>query len=277
MKGRYVCGLIALVVAGVIFLCTKSQEIAGTSSRQSAALVLDQHQHAHAKSITSDQKATLPFDRPRSASRSPKPAVLPSGNLASNLPSLEARALAGHPEIAYALSQQILSCYTKSQPDADAFFGDVSTTFAEKCRGLTDSDYQNAMKLIAYAARAGDVNAQNSYLADADIWMDRNPSLVYQSDYAEAVSADTLNFLHGAAANGNVEAMVNLAHIYEMGIITPQDHVQAYAYMYSVDKTGLLPGSQRVLAMWQSQFSPNEIMMGTRKGEEIFESCCRGL
>lgn len=278
MNRTYLYGAIALVVAGVVFFYVnhKKQHL-GISPTQMVVSRLDDHQSVNKKAPAKSQQPNTHEAKLHIAHRSPEPAKLPSGNLAANLPSLEARALAGHPEIAYSLAEQLFACYRKSQPSEDPFVTDSSTTFGEKCSGLADSDYQTGVKLLTYAATAGDVNAQNAYVVEVGSWIDHHPELVYQPGYTTTFATNSMNFLHSAAANGNVEAMINLSNAYDMGIITPADRVAAYAYMYSANKTGLVPSTQRLLTIWKSQFSSNEVLMGTRKGDEIFKNCCGGI
>ena len=276
MKKEYIYSFIAVAIATAVGLVTFNHK---------NHLGLGRMQDPPEKNSAAAEGAVPPLNSPNGnggrsgevrhfAYKLPASVKLPGGNLRSNLPDLEARAMAGNPKIAYALSMDLFSCALKSQEDGDAFLSDPSTTFGEKCKGLTDGDYAKAVNLLSYAAENGDVNAQNAYMGELALWMRKHPELKYKQDFLSTYTTNSLNYLRRAAESGNVNAMVQLAQVYDAGVITNRDAATAYAYMYATNKTGLVPSSQRMLTYWQGQFTPQEISNGISAGDQIYRECC---
>lgn len=271
-KGYIYSVIVATVAAAVVLVATKREggfgELRGPSSKLEAV------NGAGTPSNSPPRIEARKNGITHAAYRSPSPIKLPSGNLSAGLSNLEARAMAGNPKVAYALAMDLFACALRAQDDGDRFATDPSTTFGERCKGITSDNYDQSIILLTYAADNGDVNAQNAYMVEVDLWMRTHPNLRYQQGFISSYVMNSLNYLGRAASSGNVDAMMQLSQVYDAGVITNHDASMAYAYMYAINKTGLVPGSQRMLAYWQEQFTPQEVSTGISKGDQIFKECC---
>lgn len=273
MKNGCIYSVIAATVAAAVVLVAvkqsdRSWERKSSLSNTEAVAGIHASQNSPPRMGVSAGVAT------RIAYRSPAPVKLPSGNLSISLPELEARAMAGSPKVAYALAMDLFACALHVQDDDDRFASDPSITFGDRCKGLTNANYDQALKLLTYAADNDDVNAQNAYMGEVGLWMRTHPELQYQQDFMSSYVTNSLSYLSRAASSGNVDAMMQLAQVYDAGVITSRDPSAAYAYVYAINKTGLLPSSQRMLAYWQSRFTPQEVSKGISAGDQIFRECC---
>ncbi len=272
----YAISAIAIVSAFYLFSKTQLVDSSGKSAKTALNASSDNRSFSTAKvdNYKSSDSISQYSTKSRGAYKSPDAARIPDGNLAGNLSLLKSQAYSGHPEIAYALARDLFACYGKSQNDSDAFPTDPSTSYKEKCRGLTNQDFLSAVNLLTYAAQSGDVNAQNSYMGEIGSWIDKHPELQYKSNFTSNYARNSLIFLQRAAASGNVDAMISLATVYNSGIITNRNPVDAYAYMYAASKTGLIPASQRLLSLWQHKLPPSDVAKGVSRGEAIYLNCC---
>jgi len=281
MNNKFLYAIAAIAIISAFLLFSKTQRVESSGKSAITTLTASADQHSVSTSKVNDSgstDATSQYStKRRVAYKSPDAAKLPDGNLAGNLSILKSQAYSGHPEIAYALARDLFACYGKSQDDRDPFPTDPSTSYKEKCRGLTSQDYQSAVNLLTYAAQGGDVNAQNAYMAEIGSWIDKHPELQYKSNFTSTYARNSLAFLQSAATSGNVDAMVALSNAYNTGVITNRNPVDAYAYMYSATKTGLIPASQRLLNLWQRQLPPSDVANGTSRGEAIYLNCCTGM
>ena len=199
----------------------------------------------------------------------PAPSPLPGGSLKDKLAFLESAAYDGKPGLAYSLSSELLNCLNSPNGDRSKSVGDPSITTAERCRGLDLKDYKAGVNLLQYAASHGDPNAAYAYSGLMSIWMNHNPKLMFDENFIASFKGNTMSYLQHAAANGNIDAISQLAYIYQNGIITDRDPVSAYAYMDTVATSGLIPGASRVLDIWRRSLSPDQLSSALTRSQNM--------
>lgn len=257
MKKIYAATLIGLcaLTAYFIFIPNKNK------IDQGALVAKEKTETSQRAQSKSGPELTNLLSQPKkySISRNPKPVTLPTGNLKEKLSSLELSAFNGKPSVAFSLSSEILNCLNLPQGDQNKSQNDPDITYAERCRGLNSDDYKAGIKLLEYAASQGDANAAYSYMGLMSIWMNHNPNTQFDENFISSFKTKTINYLTQSSANGNIDATSQLAYVYQNGIITNRDPVTAYAYMNTVNESGLIPGTQRILSIWQNNLSPTQL------------------
>lgn len=158
-------------------------------------------------------------------------------------------------------------------------FSCLSRTDRERlaeCKSLTRAQIGEYAHLVDLAASQGSEGAQLAYLPMMATFMQSDERTMMDEEAIRSFKYKSLSYLHRAASHGSVDALNQLAIVYNEGYITRRDPVAAYAYMYATYRSGLVPGSSKVLALWGQQLSARDVSSGASKGEAIYRSCCVG-
>jgi TPR repeat protein len=123
------------------------------------------------------------------------------------------------------------------------------------------------------AAEAGVVEAQVAYPALAS--QELTPEVMARDTRrVERYKADSMRFLKRAASAGSVDALNELAHSYQQGVITAADPVLSYAYMSAAERSGLVSSAGRLLSAWGQQLSPEQRSRAGVLSNQIYQECC---
>lgn len=202
--------------------------------------------------------------------RPPEPVLV--GNAASMVNAALQQAETGDASSAYHVFRLLNAC---RMADLNSTADSALPAQLSGCGELPEELLQRRLEFLDKAARLGDINAQldyGSYFSEpfADVeYLAKNP------ERFERLRSDVQQFLRSAAASGSVEALLRLGNLYEDGLLATQDSVQAFAYYWAVDRSGLYPLSGQGLVRLSQGMTQQEVLEATRRGQAIFERCCQ--
>lgn len=173
---------------------------------------------------------------------------------------------------AFAFECRLLSDAVEREATHPSHVESVAATLA-LCDALPPRFREDPLAQLRSAAEAGVVEAQVAYpaLASSELTQD---ALLREPYRAEQFKRDALRYLHRAASIGSVDALNELAHAYDAGVLTKRDPVAAYAYMDVVARTGLVPSAYRLLGMWGARLSAGELQAARTLAWRIHQQCC---
>jgi TPR repeat protein len=208
--------------------------------------------------------------------------------LAERLASLESAAETGDPDIGLALGMELRECLELDERYADLQARSLSAAAPsevlgvqldaldkhyEHCKGISPKVLKDYGHWIELAAKRGSIAARLAYPAyfgELLTWDEHSLDTAWIEDY----KANSMAFLNSAANEGSVDALSQLGHLYQDGLVVPKDPVTAYAYEYAVYLTGLTRLAPKVLELWASDMSPEQVQAAQQQGTLIFERCC---
>lgn len=141
------------------------------------------------------------------------------------------------------------------------------------CNELPEIYKEDPFRQLRLMAEAGVIEAQVAYPALASQALTQE-ELLRNPHKAEEFKRDSMRYLHRAAASGAVEALNELAHTYNQGVITQRDPIVAYAYAEAVSRTGLVPSAQTLTKAWGQQLSPSDLRTAHEMADRIYRECC---
>ena len=200
------------------------------------------------------------------------------GDAAALLASIESAAQAGDGEANYRKFEILFACLDEDarQPPKTESAGQPPQQPTLDCSTIDRSmlEIDHLAKLLERAAMAGSVDAQLAYFAVAGQAYSTVEAIARDTQGFEAFRRRAADFLHAASSTGNVDAMVALSTVYREGLLVPQDHVSAYAYLDAVNRTGVLPSSAQALQTQAARLTPEEIERARRLADQIYARCC---
>lgn len=265
MKIQYIIPIAAVVAVGVFVYHSHSEVTGGSAVTSTADVSAIKGGGASADAANtgnqSTQKATSHAAIKKAAHLKTDPPLIQ--DLAANFQVLKARAENGDADMAFSLANTLFACNTR-----------VADQVEQNCKNVSQKEINEYPRLLDMAASQGNVGAQLAYAPMMAQYMAQDESLMSDESAMRSYKYKTLSYLHSAAAQGSVDALNQLAIVYQSGHIVDRDPVLAYAYMYATYKTGLVPNSSKVLSTWSQGLTPSQISNGAREGEDIFSSCC---
>ncbi len=222
--------------------------------------------------------------------RTPPASPLPASSipLGERLVDLEQQAKAGDAAISYSLGLALKACF-----DLDAHYEDLQRAVEEKevggdaglamlkaldakreaCKGLSSDQLRSYGQWIELAAQQGNLNAQLAYPAIFGQLLSTEGHAL-DVVWIEKYNTNSMNFLQSAAGSGSIDALSQLAFVYDDGLGVPPDKARAYAYAYAVSLSGLVPSADKLLALWGQGMTPQEIQQAQVMGNSIYQGCC---
>lgn len=146
-----------------------------------------------------------------------------------------------------------------------------SIDIAQKCRDYVQKVGNNGHEFLFMAAKSGIPEAKVDYLSMAFYDFDINTATAEQKNKASQAYTMVLE----EANNGNADAMVLVAGIYQTGLIVKKNTVASYAYEYAAMKTGLMKNREEVLKILERDMTKGQINEAIQSGDQIFNICCK--
>lgn len=194
------------------------------------------------------------------------------GNAAAFLDAAIQRAEAGDARGAYDAFRLLHACRTT---DFDSAATGGSGSQLSGCSEIPEELLQRRLEFLDKAARLGDINAQLDYGAQFSEPFGDAMFLARNLQSFERLKADIHRFVHSAAERGSSEALLQLGNFYEDGVVVREDRIQAFAYYWVADQTGLYPHSGSHLVRLSQGMTHQEALEAARRGQAILERCCR--
>lgn len=151
--------------------------------------------------------------------------------------------------------------------------GSVADTLSA-CEAMPDRFRDNPLELLERAAESGSIEAKIAYpaLASAAATSER---LLSDPQLAERLRRNAERYLREAALAGSVDALNEIAHQYNSGVLLAADPVAAVAYMRAADRTGLLGASAApIISAWERQLTPEQMQRSGEMADQIYVRCC---
>ncbi|NIF82253.1 sel1 repeat family protein [Comamonas sp. Tr-654] len=161
-------------------------------------------------------------------------------------------------------------CNTLSKTP-DTYTLDGSFDITKKCRDYIQKVGNNGDEFLFMAAQSGIPEAKIDYLSMAFYDFDINTATAEQKNKANQAYTMVLD----EANNGNADAMVLVAGIYQTGLIVEKNTVASYAYEYAAMKTGLMKNREEVLKILEKDMTRSQINEAIQNGDQIFNICCK--
>jgi TPR repeat protein len=149
---------------------------------------------------------------------------------------------------------------------------DAARQLAE-CNRIPNKYRDDPIAWVKRAAEGGVIEAQVAYPALASTELTPE-EMVRDPKRVERYKTDSMRFLTSAASVGSVDALNELAHTYQQGMLAPADPVLSYAYMDTVARSGLTPSANRMLELWAQNLTPEQIRRATEISNQLYRECC---
>lgn len=210
---------------------------------------------------------------------------LPRGRAVDVVAALQPRAEAGDNEAAMYLFVKIEECryqlyhgrnQNRPAPTSDdTIEAQLIARTPSECHGLTLDQYQNNVRWLEQAADAGIAMAQRSYAGNAEAVVGNSSQMLAHPEKVVAYRRKAMQYLRQAAANGSVEALIELGDAYDRGILAQRDPARAYAYYYATDLVSSSAYGRQRLQTYAAHLEPSQLATATQQGRRIYEACCR--
>lgn len=145
----------------------------------------------------------------------------------------------------------------------------------EECAALSADAGLYEAAWLERAAEQGSVEAQLLYAIDADTVLGPAASSAERAGELQAWRDRSIHYLHALAEGGNVEALSQLAHVYNMGLQAAHDPVAAYAYLKVVSRLRPNAVYGDMLEQQRRRLNPGQQQDAAAQAEAIERRCCR--
>lgn len=143
-----------------------------------------------------------------------------------------------------------------------------------ECEGLlVDKDFQEK-NWLDMAAKNGSIEAMLMYPINPDHILGSPRDYAMKPELVQQWKDDSLTYLNRAASLGSTDALYSLSDVYEKGIISPADPVEAYAYHLAALKVTNAPSSPRAESNFTNKLTTEQSREAQSRSELIIKSCC---
>jgi hypothetical protein len=228
-----------------------------------------------------------------------EPEVLPNQPIISYLDDLNAAIAEGDGDAAFHLFQASRRCFGAPPTRGDLEQVAVNIQYDEAlssveqqqniqtlyelydyCEGFEKINLRSpkARELIIQAARAGNLHAQLEFATYAAPRPRPGEALdlamIRQSEAITEYKRESMQYLHQVANAGIPDALGRLGSAYWDGVLTAQDPVQAYAYLYAADLVNSNEKIPQVLNDIAATLDQQSLQRAIAQGERVANQCC---
>jgi TPR repeat protein len=152
---------------------------------------------------------------------------------------------------------------------------DFSAKMEEDCAGIAADDLTQRLRWLDRAAAGGDESAQANYLVRALGVLLENPgNVVENAEEIVRVKAEGMRYLEASAAQGNINALFELAMEYRSNRVVPRDPVMSLGYLLAMQQTGLDHSIDKAVVHGRVGMSDADIARAQVAAQRIYASCC---
>lgn len=211
---------------------------------------------------------------------------MPRGRAIDVVAALQPMAEAGDDEAAFYLFLKVEGCRyqlyragndgNRPAPGiGDSVESQLAARTPAECHGLTADQYRDNVRWLEQAADAGITMAQLAYAGNAEAVVGNSSQMLANPERIIAYRRKAMHYLHQAAVNGSVEALMKLSDVYRYGVMAQRDPVRAYAYYYAKDLVSPSAYGRQHLQAYAAHLEPSQLATATQQGQQIYEACCR--
>jgi len=143
-----------------------------------------------------------------------------------------------------------------------------------ECAELFNSPDLLTGSWLETAARQGSLEAQLMYAINpADVLQDMRVALSHP-ERVLAYRAQAMAYLHAAASQGSVDALIRLATAYEADVLTSKDRVAALAYWRAAQRVSPALAGASFVAHRSAELTADELTRSRSMADRIYADCC---
>ncbi|HEY5804133.1 MAG TPA: hypothetical protein VIT90_10620 [Lysobacter sp.] len=199
---------------------------------------------------------------------------MPSGSAAEVVARLRPLAASGDSKAAALLFLKLDEC-RRAHLRREQLSKETFDEGGGPCAGLSREEITSGAGWLDKAAAAGLVEAQLIYAANSEPFIGREDDVLRNPERVIEYKRKAMRYLVQAAGNGSVEALQSLASAYRYGLLVQRDPTQAYAYVYAANRAIPSREAEQSARQYRSELTPQQSQQGARRGEEIYQACCR--
>ena len=222
------------------------------------------------KTSTSDAPATDGVVR--LAHKTPPPPPIPPGSGRAYLDKLLLAANGAKPDANAAMSAyELLTLCRRMAADPRR----ERRPELPDCTGIGEADWNDAARLLKFAAEMGDERAQMTY-AQRLVGLAHEPTeLAANREELAQANDNARRYLQQLSERGNVDAMWFLGESFRSGEVNPPDPVMAYAYKWAVGRAGGYPYTiDAELTGLEGQMNAQDLARARALGDQLVARCC---
>lgn len=171
------------------------------------------------------------------------------------------------------ISSEVIEAYKKAGA-AEALLSGIEEDLKE-CAGAKELLAQRG-KWLEQAADAGLVEAQLLYAIDSEAIVGTGSDLIKDPQAVERYKKKAMTYLHSAASNGNVDALIRLGSGYNNGVLTKRDPIRAYAYYRAAQLAKPNMYSESVVSTYRANVPAEMKVYADQMARVIYRNCCGG-
>jgi len=198
-----------------------------------------------------------------------------TGDAAQVIDSLMPAARSGDMSAALAIFVKANDCRVRTDTaKRNAPNSNPTALVPSDCQSLAPEDYAAAGKWLETAADAGNVDAQSLYSASPEGVLGPPVDWLRHPEEVSKYKRKAMAFMNTQAANGSIDALLDLSNTYEHGVLTDRDPVKAFAYYRAVELSDESAVSQRSLDYLKQNLSPTDVINAEKQARLIHANCC---
>jgi len=200
---------------------------------------------------------------------------VPSGTIDKVIAELSPLAMAGDATASYGIFLKLNECANINRRASRGVALQAAPDVAAACNDLSAENEVSSSKWLSLAAEQGNIGARLLYAADSESALGGPAELLRNPDRAKEYKQTAVGYLQEMASQGSADALLQLGNAYHAGVLIDGDLVASRAYFEAVRLVDPSIVPARQVSTLDKSLSGEQLSLALRKGNQIYDSCCR--